>query len=63
MQIEYTPYNYNPLGNVSEKVVARAGRIRPLKKVLEAQLFSKHCDRYSCYQLEDSPGLRIYEKD
>ena len=32
-------------GNVTAKVRERAGRLKPLKKVIEHQLFPKYCER------------------
>ena len=41
----FNPHNLPHLGNVSEKVVARSGRIRPLKRALEAQLIPHYYER------------------
>ena len=41
----FNPHNLRHLGNVSEKVVARSGRIRPLKRALEAQLIPQYYER------------------
>ena len=43
--ILFNPHNLPHLGNVSEKVVARSGRIRPLKRALEAQLIPHYYER------------------
>ena len=36
---------FSTLGNITSKVVARAGRLKPLKKEIERQLFPKYTER------------------
>ena len=38
---------FTTLGNITSKVVARAGRLKPLKKEIERQLFPKYTERFA----------------